>query len=121
VLIGEDLYAYDPEPHQLDYLRPIDLHQVVSASYNQRFIAQAPCCFVFSAEVSRVVKIYKKKGWHYVCMDLGHAAQNLLLQATALGLVGTPIGALDEVALGEILELPKDQVLLYLVPIGYPD
>jgi nitroreductase len=68
-----------------------------------------------------VVKIYKEKGWHYICMDMGHSAQNLLLQATALGLVGTPVGALDEVALGEILGMPNDQVFLYLVPVGYPD
>ncbi len=120
VLVGEHLYCYDPVDHQLDYQRPIDPNEVVAASYNQRFIAQAPCCFVFAANVSRAVKVYKQKGWHYICMDLGHAAQNLLLQATALDLVATPIGALDVAKLKVVLEIPVDQEPLYLVPIGQP-
>ena len=121
VMIGEQMYHYDPVSHQLDFQRSVDLAEVASGAFNQRFIAQAPCCFAFAADVTRTTKVYKQRGWLYVCMDLGHSAQNLLLQATALGLVGTPIGALDELALGTILELPADQTLLYLVPIGYPD
>ena len=121
VMIGEQMYHYDPVSHQLDFQRLVDLDQVAAAAFNQRFIAQAPCCFAFAADVTRTTKIYKQRGRLYVCMDLGHSAQNLLLQATALGLVATPIGALDDVALGTILELPADQELLYLVPIGYPN
>jgi SagB-type dehydrogenase family enzyme len=114
------MYGYDPVKHQLEYLRSINLDEVASAAFNQRFVARAPCCFIYMANVTRVVKVYKQKGWRYICMDLGHAAQNLLLQATALGLVATPIGALDDTALKAVLVSAPDQDPLYLVPVGYP-
>ena len=56
----------------------------------------------------------------YVHMEAGHAAQNLLLQAVPLGLGGVPIAAFDEDRIGKILDLPKKEVPLYLIPIGYP-
>jgi nitroreductase len=56
----------------------------------------------------------------FVHMDVGHAAQNLLLQAEALGLAGVPVAALDPEELSRILALPEDEEPVYLVPIGRP-
>ena len=56
----------------------------------------------------------------YVHMDVGHAAQNLLLQAAALGLAGVPVGALDPAALKPVLSVPEEEEIVYLVPIGRP-
>jgi SagB-type dehydrogenase family enzyme len=120
LLLPGSIYHYDPVAHRFTFHQPVLLSEVAAAALNQQFIAQAPCTFAFAANATRTTQVYKKRGWNYVCMDLGHAAQNLLLQATALGLVGTPVGALDEAALNAILKLPADQQLLYLVPIGYP-
>jgi nitroreductase len=49
--------------------------------------------------------------------EAGHAAQNLLLQATALGLGAVAVGAFDDKHLGRLL--PSDVQPLYLVPVGY--
>jgi nitroreductase len=51
-------------------------------------------------------------------MEVGHAAQNLLLQAVALGLGGAPVGAFDDEEVGRVLALPKDERPLYVVPVG---
>ena len=56
----------------------------------------------------------------YVHMDVGHAAQNLLLQAEALGLAGVPVAAFDPADLSRILSLPYEEEPVYLVPIGKP-
>lgn len=56
----------------------------------------------------------------YVHMDVGHAAQNLLLQADALGLAGVPVAAFDPRALAEVLGSPPEEEPVYLVPIGHP-
>ena len=56
----------------------------------------------------------------YVHMEVGHAAQNLLLEAVALGLGGVPVGAFEDDALQNALGLPADQRPLYLVPVGHP-
>jgi nitroreductase len=51
-------------------------------------------------------------------MEAGHAAQNLLLQAVALGLGAVPIGAFYDDRVREALHLPSGQEPLYLIPAG---
>ena len=120
VLLRENVYRYDSAAHELRFHVSVDPSDVAAAALNQEFVAQAPCVFAFGADIQRTTRVYKKRGWNYICMDLGHSAQNLLLQAAALGLAATPVGALDEEALGALLRLPSGHVLLYLVPVGYP-
>jgi nitroreductase len=55
-----------------------------------------------------------------VQLEAGHAAQNLLLQAVALGLGAVPIGAFEDEKVQEALGLPADQEPLYLIPVGHP-
>ncbi len=121
VLLRDTAYRYDPVSHELRFHVSVALSEVAAAALNQEFIAQAPCVFAFGADIRRTTRVYKKRGWNYICMDLGHSAQNLLLQAAALGLAATPVGALDEETLGALLRLPTGHVLLYLVPVGYPE
>jgi len=54
----------------------------------------------------------------YVHIDVGHAAENVLLQATALGLGAVPVGAFRTRTIGAMLGFPETQVALYLLPIG---
>jgi nitroreductase len=61
-----------------------------------------------------------KRGPRYVHLEAGHAAQNLLLQAVALGLGAVPIGAFDDDRLSRALGLPADHRPLYLIPVGRP-
>jgi nitroreductase len=56
----------------------------------------------------------------YVHMEAGHAAQNLLLEAVALGLAGVPVGAFDDDELRRVLSLPADHRPIYLLPVGHP-
>jgi nitroreductase len=51
-------------------------------------------------------------------MEAGHAAQNLALQATALGLGSVTVGAFDDAAVARLLRLPSDEAPLYLMPVG---
>jgi nitroreductase len=53
-------------------------------------------------------------------MEVGHAAENLLLQAVALGLGGVVVGAFYDTRVQETLGLPKDHKPLYLLPVGHP-
>jgi len=53
-------------------------------------------------------------------MEVGHAAQNLLLETVSLGLGGVSVGAFDDEALQKALGLPVDQHPLYVIPVGHP-
>ena len=56
---------------------------------------------------------------HYVYIDLGIAAQSMLLQAVEIGLGGICIGAFDKAAVKESLALPYEPLLV--VAIGKPN
>jgi SagB-type dehydrogenase family enzyme len=80
----------------------------------------APCVFVFAADVGRTTRVYKQRGREFVCLDVGHAAENLLLQATALGLGAVPVAVFDQARIRAILSLPANLEPLYLIPVGRP-
>ena len=56
----------------------------------------------------------------YVHLEAGHAAQNLLLEAVALGLGAVPIGAFHDADVQKALSLPRNHEPLYLIPVGKP-
>ncbi len=53
-------------------------------------------------------------------MEVGHAGQNIYLQAAALGLATVAIGAFDDEPVREVLQLDKQYKPLYIMPIGRP-
>ena len=73
---------------------------------------------MFTAVEQRTTRKYGRRGVRYVHIEVGHAAQNLVLQATVLGLGGVTVGAFDDGAVARVLELPDGEVPLYLVPVG---
>ena len=52
-------------------------------------------------------------------MEVGHAAQNVHLQAQALGLGSVPVGAFDDTSVSKVLLLEDYLEPLYLVVVGY--
>ncbi|MDI6869475.1 MAG: SagB/ThcOx family dehydrogenase [Coprothermobacterota bacterium] len=110
---------YNPEKHVLEILGKEDKRQdLARASFNQSWIAEAPGVFVIVGFVERTAKKYGERAERYVILEAGHACQNLLLQAVALGLGGTSVGAFSDEEIKKILGV--DALLLYVVPVGYP-
>ncbi len=56
----------------------------------------------------------------WAAFDAGAACENLLLQATALGLVAHPMGGFDAEALRRALAVPEGHELLAVVAVGRP-
>ncbi len=119
-LCKEDgVFKYIPEEHSLLKISTEDIREKLAEySYNQDFIKDAPCAFVIMAEFERTTSRYGKRGIRYVYIDAGHAAQNLLLAATYLGLGACPVGAFDDEKIKKILNTELEPI--YIIPVGYP-
>ena len=63
---------------------------------------------------------YGARGERYVHIEVGHAGQNIYLQATALGLATVAIGAFYDEKVKEVLRLGKQYKPLYIMPVGKP-
>jgi SagB-type dehydrogenase family enzyme len=113
------LYHYVPQTHSLTLVKQGDMRAELSdASLAQPCVRDASAVIVISAIYERTTETYGDRGKMYVHMDVGHAAQNILLQATALGLGAVPVGAFRTRTIGGMLGLSETELPLYLVPIG---
>ena len=113
------IYHYKPDDHALFLVKEGDFRaKLTRAALGQRAIQNAPAAIVIAAVYERTTGKYRQRGIQYVHMDAGHAAQNICLQATALGLGSVPIGAFQDGKVTEVMGLKKDQVPLYILPVG---
>jgi SagB-type dehydrogenase family enzyme len=91
---------------------------LAEASHGQQAIRSAPVTLVITAELAITAKKYGARAERFATLEAGHAAQNTLLTATALGLGAVPIGAFDDAAVRSLLGQPGDVTPLYLIPVG---
>ncbi len=117
---SEGIFHYIVEDHSLQRVSSTDVRgEIVRAAWGQSFIQEAPLSVVICAVRSRVTNRYGGRGNRYVDIEVGHAAENLHLQAVALGLGSVPIGAFTDTEVKKILGLPRDTEPIYIVPVGY--
>ena len=113
------VYRYEPNEHRLvrtmDGDRRIEL---ADAALGQSCVKEGAIVFVLTAIYGRTTSKYGDRGIRYVHMEVGHAAQNLCLQATAMGLGTVTIGAFLDEQVTELLNLPANEQPLYIIPTG---
>ena len=118
--LAPGLYRYRPDSHTLELTQTGDLRApVVRASLHQTWMAEAPVMVIFAAEYRRCMARYGERGVRYTHMEVGHAGQNLFLQAEALGLACGIVGAFEDRDLREVLHLPQHHEPLLIMPVGY--
>ncbi len=114
------IYWYVPEGHVIHRLADGDVRlDLQAACLSQKFAGEAPVSIVWSAVYERCTEKYGERGQErYVCMDLGHSAQNVYLQCGSLGLGTCAIGAFTDEALKKLIGMTEEEVPLYVMPIG---
>jgi len=117
--VSPGLYHYRPEQHELILVRAGDLRrELARAALGQDCVANAAAIILFAAVYARTSGKYGKRAARYVHMEAGHAAQNVCLQAAALGLGTVTVGAFEDDEVKRIAKLPEAQEPTYLMPIG---
>lgn len=115
------VFEYDPKRHALLQVFAGDVRgELQAAALDQPCVGAAPLCLVVTMDVGRSAAKYGGRAERLCLLEAGHVAQNVLLQATALGLGSVPVGAFDDAALAETLRLPERLRVGYLLPVGHP-
>jgi len=121
VVTAAGVRRYVPDRHELIEHQAGDVRpRLQQAALDQPWVGAAPAVFVIAADVQRTTRRYGQRAERYVFMEVGHAAQNLLLQAVALELGAVPVGAFEDDRVSEVLRLPEGQRPMYLLPVGRP-
>lgn len=118
-VISDGVFRYDADLHQLSQMMSGDVRRALAdACLGQRWMRPAGLIVAITATFERTTGHYGPRGERYVWMEVGHAAENMFLQAEALGLGSVAVGACDDAAVADVLGLPKRQRPALLVAIG---
>ena len=115
------VFRYVPQGHKLVQLRDQDQRSdLAKAALGQSSVSAAPLDFVITTVTERTSGKYGERAERYVQLEAGHVAQNVHLQAVALGLGSVPVGAFRDAGVSDLLKLPAGETPLYIIPVGYP-
>jgi SagB-type dehydrogenase family enzyme len=113
------IYRYEPRNHTLIKTIGGDFSaQLMAAALDQEWVGAAPVNFVITAVFERTTGKYGERGVRYVWQETGHAAQNMYLQAVALGLGNVVVGGFHDTEVQRILELSDLEKPAYVIPVG---
>ncbi|MCM8763098.1 MAG: SagB/ThcOx family dehydrogenase [Candidatus Omnitrophica bacterium] len=120
LLTREGLFHYLVTEHKLEVLNEKDLRKALAeAAWGQDAVAAAAADIVICAVYPRITAKYGERGIRYAHIEAGHIAQNIHLEAVALGLGSVPIGAFNDEGVKQLLNLGRDYEPLYIIPVGY--
>jgi len=112
------LYKYINKEHSLELIKEGDLRTALSAAaLGQDTLLKAPATLVVAAVFERTRARYGARAERYVHMEAGHVGENIMLQATALGLGTVPVGAFVDSEVKKLLGIKEEP--LYLFPVGW--
>lgn len=115
------IYRYRPDRHELVPTGSGDRRRELrAAALGQECIEAAPAVVALAGVYERTTASYGERGIRYVHMEVGHAAQNVCLQATAFGLGTVVVGAFEDGPVKRVLGLARDEAPLALIPVGHP-
>jgi len=117
--LPDGVYRYRPGEHSVELRVPGDLRRPLeAAAVGQSSIGNAPVVMVISGVTPRTARRYGARAERYVHMEAGHAAQNVYLQGTAMGIGTVVIGAFRDDSVAAALNLERSEEPLYIMPLG---
>ncbi|MBN1232244.1 MAG: SagB/ThcOx family dehydrogenase [Candidatus Coatesbacteria bacterium] len=117
--IEAGLYKYNSLHHKLKLIKSGDLRKDLSeASLGQSCIKNASFIIIFTAVFGSIKLRYGNRGIQYTHNEVGHAGQNIYLQAVSLNIGTVVVGAFVEEKVKAVLDLKDNQSVLYMMPVG---
>lgn len=117
--LAKGIFKYNPHDNNLEMIHSNDVAPELSrAALGQTMITEAGIVMVFAAVFERTTSRYGERGERYVHNEVGHASQNVHLQAAVLNLGTVVIGAYRDEEAEAILNLDEQYRVLYMMPVG---
>jgi SagB-type dehydrogenase family enzyme len=117
--ISKGIFYFNPIDATLESVLEQDVSaQLVKATRGQAMISDAAVVIIFGAIPERTISQYGERGLRYVYNEIGHASQNVHLQAAALGLGTVVVGSYSDEEVEKLLQLDTDIKIMYLMPVG---
>lgn len=117
--IAAGVYKYRVGAHELAMVTPGDRRgELAAVALDQSCIKEAAIDFVFAGVYERTTRKYGERGIRYVYMEVGHAAQNVYLQAVSLGLGAVVVGAFEDDKIKKVVGMADDERPLYIMSVG---
>jgi SagB-type dehydrogenase family enzyme len=120
--LADGLYHYDVRGHALACLRRGDLSAEIEPVFlTYPFVCNANLIVCLGAVFPRIQKKYGPRGYRYLLLEAGHAAQNLCLAAAERDLASLCMGGFFDSRLNRLLGLdPRCEGAVYTVAVGLP-
>lgn len=119
--LASAIYHYDARQRTLQRIEQEDkLGMLASAAFGQLWIKDSAAVIIIAADYERTSRKYGKRGQRYVHIEVGHVAQNIYLQATALGIGTTLVGAFTDDDVANVVGVKDNEVPLAIMPLGRP-
>lgn len=124
----QGLHRYRPRSHSLTLVAGGD-HRTAferSAFDQQPWVGQAALVLAVVAEMSGMVEHFREqpspgeRGRRYAQIETGAVAENVYLQAAALGLGCVMVAGFDDAAFSTALRLPEGHEPMTMIAIGHP-
>ncbi|MBI3031498.1 MAG: SagB/ThcOx family dehydrogenase [Candidatus Rokubacteria bacterium] len=113
------VYRYDPSRHALELVASGDRRaELAAAALGQECVQDGAAVIALAAVYRRTTGKYGERGIRYVHMEVGHAAQNMYLQAAALGLGAVVVGAFDDREVKKVMHMGSREEPVCLMPVG---
>jgi SagB-type dehydrogenase family enzyme len=117
--LADGVYKYKHSGHELVKISDGDKRaELYTAALGQSCIKNGAVVFVLSAIYERTTGKYGQRGIQYVHIEIGHAAQNIYLQAVSLNLGTVFVGAFYDGQVKAVLNMPDREVPLCIMPVG---
>jgi SagB-type dehydrogenase family enzyme len=123
-LLHGGLWIYQPKEHALTLHKREDLRKTLAedvlTQMNREAIEEAPLTVVVASDNKSIVELTPRveDALCFTYLEAGHATQNLILQAWALGLGACTITSYKTVKAQRLLTLPLHHQPIYLIPLG---
>ncbi len=114
------VYGFDPDSHEIEFLIKGDRRsRLYDITGGQVPAAESAIAVLLTAWYTRMQREFGALAPTLAHIEAGHAGQNFLLQAVALGLSAMGIGKFDRDQMSRLCHLPSSEEPLYLLLAGH--